>query len=52
MRFPSSEQLNLPCTFAQLVPGRQHPDGRRYLPLIVLRLPDARPVDDQPAVAV
>ena len=43
MRFPSSEQLNLPCTFAQLVPGRQHPDGRRYLPLIVLRLPDARP---------
>jgi hypothetical protein len=51
MRFPSSEQLNLPCTFAQLVPGRQHPDGRRYLPLIVLRLPDARPVDDQPAVA-
>ena len=51
MRFPSSDQLNLPCTFAQIVPGRQHPDGRRYLPLIVLRLADARPVDDQPAVA-
>jgi len=51
MRFPSSEQLNLPCTFAQLVPGRQHPDGRRYLPLIVLRLADARPVDERPAVA-
>ena len=51
MRFPLSEQLSLPCTFAQLVPGRQHPDGRRYLPLIVLRLADARPVDDQPAVA-
>ena len=51
MRFPSSEQLRLPCTFAQLVPGRQHPDGRRYLPLIVLRLADARPVDDRPAVA-
>ncbi|MDQ2996576.1 MAG: hypothetical protein M3R61_05900 [Chloroflexota bacterium] len=51
MRFPSSEQLSLPCTFAQLVPGRQHPDGRRYLPLIVLRLADARPVDAHPAVA-
>ncbi len=51
MRFPSSEQLRLPCTFAQLVPGRQHPDGRRYLPLIVLRLADARPVDGRPAVA-
>ncbi|MEO7913537.1 MAG: hypothetical protein ABIV47_28125 [Roseiflexaceae bacterium] len=51
MRFPLSEQLNLPCTFAQLVPGQQHPDGRRYLPLIVLRLADARPVDSHPAVA-
>jgi hypothetical protein len=51
MRFPLSEQLNLPCTFAQLVPGRQHPDGRRYLPLIVLRLADARPVGDRPALA-
>jgi len=51
MRFPLSEQLRLPCTFAQLVPGRQHPDGRRYLPLIVLRLPNARPVDDHPALA-
>jgi len=51
MRFPASEQLNLPCTFAQLVPGRQHPDGRRYLPLVVLHLADARPVDDLPAVA-
>jgi hypothetical protein len=51
MRFPSSEQLRLPCTFAQLLPGRPHPDGRRYLPLIVLRLADAWPVDDRPAVA-
>ena len=51
MRFPLSEQLHLPCTFAQLVPGRQHPDGRRYLPLIVLGLADALPVGDQPAVA-
>jgi hypothetical protein len=51
MRFPSSEKLNLPCTFAQLVPGRQHPDGRRYLPLIVLRLTDARLVHARPGVA-
>src|SRR5258706_3953109 len=51
MRFPLSEQLNLPCTFAQIVPGRQHPDGRRYLPLIVLRLADAWPMDNRPAVA-
>jgi hypothetical protein len=51
MRFPSSEQLNLPCTFAQLVPGRQHPDGRRYLPLIVLRPTAARQVDTHPAVS-
>jgi hypothetical protein len=39
MRFPQAEQLHLPCTFAQLLPGKLHPDGRRYLPLIVLRLP-------------
>ena len=51
MRFPLSEQLNLPCTFAQIVPGRQHPDGRRYLPLIVLRPAEAQPVGDRPAVA-
>jgi hypothetical protein len=38
MRFPQSEQLGLPCTFERLVPGKLHPDGRRYLPLIVLRL--------------
>ena len=52
MRFPSSEQLSLPCTFAQLMPGRQHPDGRRYLPLIVLRPVDMRAVGDQPALGV
>jgi hypothetical protein len=38
MRFPNSEQLSLPCTFERFVPGKPHPDGRRYLPLIVLRL--------------
>jgi hypothetical protein len=39
MRFSQSEQLSLPCTFERFVPGKPHPDGRRYLPLIVLRLP-------------
>ena len=38
MRFPQAEKLNLPCTFERLVPGQLHADGRRYLPLIVLRL--------------
>ena len=37
MRFPLINTLNLPCVFEQIVPGRLHPDGRRYLPLIVLR---------------
>jgi hypothetical protein len=37
MRFPHSEQLNLPCVFERIVQGKLHPDGRRYLPLIVLR---------------
>ena len=41
MRFPLVEQLDLPCTFEGFVPGRLHPDGRRYLPLILLRLPPA-----------
>ncbi|MDZ4721799.1 MAG: hypothetical protein SH847_25340 [Roseiflexaceae bacterium] len=39
MQFAQSEQLNLPCTFTRIVPGELHPDGRRYLPLIVLALP-------------
>jgi hypothetical protein len=38
MRFPHVEELHVPCTFAAYLPGRLHPDGRRYLPLIVLRL--------------
>ena len=37
MRFPLSERLALPCVFERFVPGQLHPDGRRYLPLIVLR---------------
>jgi hypothetical protein len=38
MRFPQIDQLHLPCAFERVVPGKPHPDGRRYLPLIVLRL--------------
>jgi hypothetical protein len=38
VRFPLSEQLDLPCRFAEYAPGRLHPDGRRYLPLILLEL--------------
>jgi hypothetical protein len=37
VRFPLIDMLSLPCVFEQLVPGKLHPDGRRYLPLIVLR---------------
>jgi hypothetical protein len=42
MRFPLQDKLALPCVFERLIPGRPHPDGRRYLPLIVLR-PSAAP---------
>ena len=38
MRFPLLEQLKLHCRFERFVPGKPHADGRRYLPLIVLRL--------------
>jgi hypothetical protein len=37
MRFPMQDQLDLPCVLERIVPGKLHPDGRRYLPLIVLR---------------
>jgi hypothetical protein len=40
MRFPATDQLILPCRFEGLVPGKLHADGRRYLPLILLRLPE------------
>jgi hypothetical protein len=39
MRFSALEQVALPCVFEQLIAGRLHADGRRYLPLIVLRVP-------------
>ncbi len=34
-RFPHLDQLYLPATFVQYIPGRPHPDGRRYLPLLL-----------------
>jgi hypothetical protein len=37
MRFAAHEQLALPCRLEAVVPGRQHADGRRYLPQLVLR---------------
>jgi hypothetical protein len=37
MRFPQLETLDLPCIFAQHVPGRRHLDGRRYLHRIILQ---------------
>jgi len=43
MRFPSADQLALPCRFERCVPGKLHADGRRYLPLIVLKLTNAPP---------
>ena len=46
MRFPEIDQLAVPCRFEQLAPGKQHADGRRYLPLILLRLPKP-PVETQ-----
>lgn len=37
MRFPQSHKLYLNCIFERIVAGKLHSDGRRYLPLIVLR---------------
>lgn len=37
MRFPLQDKLDLPCVFERFVPGKLHPDGRRYLPLLLLR---------------
>lgn len=37
MRFPLIDKLDLPCALERLVPGQLHPDGRRYLPLVILR---------------
>lgn len=37
MYFPLHDQLNLPAVIERIVPGQLHPDGRRYLPQILLR---------------
>src|SRR3954471_488823 len=34
-RFPQLDELRLPAVFVRYVPGRLHPDGRRYLPLLL-----------------
>lgn len=39
MHFPHLERLSVPCVFERYQAGKLHPDGRRYLPLIILRLP-------------
>jgi hypothetical protein len=52
MRFPSLDQLGLRCRFERLVPGRLHPDGRRYLPLILLRPSEAPGVAMAPTLGV
>src|SRR5215217_5623672 len=49
MRFPMSDRLGLPCAFEGFVPGQLHPDGRRYLPLIVLRPTKTGPAGTLPA---
>jgi hypothetical protein len=41
MHFPLFDQLDLPARFSGVVPGKLHPDGRRYLPLITLTLSSA-----------
>lgn len=45
MHFPLLDKCALPCVLEDIAPGRPHPDGRRYLPLILLRLP-APPAGD------
>lgn len=38
MRFPMIEQVALPVVFESFIPGQPHADGRRYLPILLLRL--------------
>ncbi len=39
-RFPLIDQVALPVHFERTIAGKLHRDGRRYLPLLVLRLPN------------
>ncbi len=41
MHFPHVHELRLACVCARVIPGKLHPDGRRYLPTVVLRLTQA-----------
>lgn len=36
MRFSALGQLHLRCRYEQFIPGALHPDGRRYLPQVVI----------------
>ena len=43
-RFPHLDDLRLPATFVRYVPGRPHPDGRRYLPLLIFDVGAGTPI--------
>jgi hypothetical protein len=44
MQFPQPNLLSVPCNFVTYVPGKPHPDGRRYLPLLHLHFINADPL--------
>ncbi len=43
-RFPHLDELHLPATLVRYVPGRPHPDGRRYLPLLIFEVGVGAPI--------
>lgn len=43
MRFSVLSQLHLRCRYEQFIPGALHPDGRRYLPQLIMTPLDAGP---------
>ncbi|MFN3373621.1 MAG: hypothetical protein ACK44M_08665 [Chloroflexus sp.] len=43
MRFSALSQLHLRCRYEQFIPGALHPDGRRYLPQVIMTPLDAGP---------
>jgi hypothetical protein len=43
MRFAAPAQLRLDATVEHVIPGELHPDGRRYLPRLLLQLHDVGP---------
>lgn len=38
MRFPMLERVALPVVFETFIPGQPHADGRRYLPILLLKM--------------